>query len=210
LNWYQGIAAVGIYTLATTIAEKQLIVLGAVNIATNYRIIGEERQNSEILMARILRTSILILFIICCIALTFGRWVIGLLYGPQFASTTHLLVILLPGTLSLGLASLISNYFSGQLGRPSITTGLSIAFLVVSVPCYHFLIRYLGTNGAALAISLIYLLHFTSLLILFGKMSGVPFKQAIFSNIHDLKFIYEGIKHRTVSPKMPLPNEANL
>jgi O-antigen/teichoic acid export membrane protein len=172
LSWMGNMSGVGYYTLAMSMAEKQNLALGAINAAANYRVIGEDRSSSEYLMSGIIRCSIVMLGMINIIALLCGRWVVLILYGKEFLTVVPLLMILFPGAAFLGLASILSNYFSGQLGRPSITSLLSVILLLISAPIYYLCIRYFGLIGAAYAISLVYLLHFCSLAVLFLKLSG--------------------------------------
>ena len=185
----RGMAEVGNFTLSLTMAEKQLLALNAVNVAANYEIIGNDRKSSELLMATILRFSVVLLVIICTLALVCSHWIVRVLYGQHYLHAVSLLMILLPGTSFLGLASMISNYFSGQLGKPYITSIISIIFLCISVPLYYCFIKLMGSIGAAFVISSVYVFHFLVLLVLFSKMSGLSLRKSLLINNNDISKI---------------------
>jgi O-antigen/teichoic acid export membrane protein len=204
LTWMGSMAEVGYYTLSLTMAEKQLLVLGAINTATNYRIIGDEKQSSELLMASMIRISLAILIIVCTVAIICSRWVVQLLYGQNYLTVVKLLIIAFPGTAFLGLASTLSNYFMGQLGKPSITSGLSVIFLIICIPVYYIMVSHYGMIGAAGTISLIYFFHFLVLIYLFVKMTRLSFKDALVVKKTDLKRMWDFIINNELSFKSVL------
>ena len=201
LTLMRGMADVGYYTLSQTIAEKQLMVLNALNVSANYRVIGGEKKTSEKLMATLIRYSIVILGIVCLMALISSRFIVRLLYGNAFTSAIPLLMILLPGTIFLGLASMISNYFSGQLGRPLITSGLSMGMLVISLPIYYLFTKNMGMNGTSIAISIVYIFHFIVLLVIFNRMASMPIKESLVINRRDVILLKEKINNITTKAK---------
>lgn len=195
LTSMKSMADVGYYTLSQTIAEKQLMVLNALNVAANYKVIGEEKKTSELLMSVLIRYSFSILGGVCIITMLCSSFFVRLLYGNGFRPAISILMILLPGTIFLGLASMISNYFSGQLGRPSITSMLSIGMLLISFPIYYLFTKLLGMQGTSISISILYMTHFVVLLSLFNRMSSISIKDCLIINQGDIDIFKERINH---------------
>ena len=79
----------------------------------------------------------------------------------------------------------ISSYFSGQLGRPSITSFVSLATMTVGLASYLALIPPFGAAGAAAGSTLAYLVPFGIYVFLFPRTTGLRFSDMLLLNRDD-------------------------
>jgi len=179
LNTMSGAAAVGHYTLATSLAEKVWVLDSSVAQATMHDVIGSSGDAAAHLVARTTR-NILFFSGLGCIALAVvALWAVPLLFGDAFREAVMPLWLLLPGVLAIATARPMSTFFSGHLGRPLITSGVSIGTAVAAVAAYLALIPPYGASGAAAASSLAYLVPLLVYLPLFRRLTGISLRDQL-------------------------------
>ncbi len=156
LNYYAGPAAVGVYSVATSLAEKLWLLSNPVSSAVYSRITGAERHDA-VRLTTLTSRSLLVLNGIAAVALfLIAIPLIPLVYGTQFSNAIWYLGLLLPGVVVYAVCQPYSQFFVGQLGRPGITSSLSAVMMVLSAVLYVVLIPVFGPSGAALGSTLSY------------------------------------------------------
>jgi Na+-driven multidrug efflux pump len=90
---------------------------------------------------------------------------------PGFEGSLVPFLLLLPGTVALGLSKVLSGYISG-LGRPEPVGVIAITALGVNLLINLVLIPRLGIAGAALASMISYCLHALLTVMLASRLSG--------------------------------------
>jgi O-antigen/teichoic acid export membrane protein len=199
-----GMTQVGYYTLATNLAEKQLSTLTPIIVASNYRIIGDDKYSAEQLLMKTTRFASTIFLIACSVIMLFSWWIVPRLYGEAFTPAVVPLIILMPGVAAFGLSSNLSTYFSGQLGKPAITTGIAFINLIISIPLIYLFTKSFHLIGTAIATTSIYIIGFMPLFFLFiGKSKANPF-QLLIIQYEDIKIIQALILRKINTFRPPL------
>jgi O-antigen/teichoic acid export membrane protein len=83
-------------------------------------------------------------------------WAVPLVFGARFAGAVPLVLILLPGTLGLGLLRVCGNDLSGR-GRPGLASAIATVQALAMGVAYVLLIPGHGATAAAIVSSAGYL-----------------------------------------------------
>lgn len=185
LNLFAGNAAVGFYSLSTSLAEKLWVPLNAVYAASVGRVAELPREEAGPLAAKVSRSAVLLMLAMAVPLAVVSPWLIPFMYGPEFSESVLPLVILLGGTVPFGVMIVLNNYIVGQMERPGLLSITAWAQLLVSVPLYVALISAAGMIGAAIASTATYLFATVVTLIIFSRHSGIPPMQALVPRASD-------------------------
>lgn len=155
VNGFAGASAVGVYAVATRLAELLWLLPRAVATVVMARATrkGRAQLNSETpaQAGRILA----ILLVSGAVLAAISMPVILLLYGHAFKGAVTPLLLLLPGTVLFGAGGILSNELNGR-GYPGFNTINSAVTFAVTVGLDLWLIPPFGANGAAVASSVAY------------------------------------------------------
>jgi O-antigen/teichoic acid export membrane protein len=173
LEVFRGLGSVGIYSLAAALAELVWLVSTSIATATVAPAIGGDPERARDVIVRGVRFALVgsTLFAI-------GLGVVAIVgiepvFGAAFEPAITPLLLLLPGVLVFGPASIISVYFSMRHGRtrhPLLTSVTSAA--VTAILC-SVLIPIGGANGAAISSSLGYLAGISFYVVSFARDAGI-------------------------------------
>jgi len=179
LNYYAGPSAVGVYSVATNLAEKLWLLSSPVASAVYSSITGAEREDATRLTTLTSR-ALLVLNGLAAVAL-FGLafLLVPFIYGAQFTDAIWYLGILLPGVVIYAVCQPYSQFFVGQLGRPGVTSVLSTVMMVLSAVLYITLIPVMGPAGAALGSTLSYSSALLGYMWLMPRAAGVTIRQML-------------------------------
>jgi len=187
VNALIGAAAVGFYSVSTSLAEKLWLPLNALHASSTGKVTQLPKDESALLAAKVSRTSVLLILLI---ALPFGLvspWLIPLLYGPEFSASVLPLIILMAGVVSFSVMMVLNNYIVGQMQRPGLLSIISWLQVAVSIPLYIALILWQGIVGAALASAITYILSMLSTLIIFVRNSGLSPRSVLLPRPDDFR-----------------------
>lgn len=156
LNYFAGPAAVGVYSVATNLAEKLWLFSNPVSTAVYSQITGSVRHDS-VRLTMLTSRALLVLNCVAGLALLFlAALFVPVIYGAQFAGATFYLAILIPGVVVYAVSQPYGQFFTGQLGKPGVISGLSAAMMAISALLYIALIPVMGATGAALGSTISY------------------------------------------------------
>ncbi len=185
LNAWAGPGAVGQYTLATSLGEKIWLLDSSVGRAVLPEVIASDERSAARLVARTSRNLLLVTGIPALLLAAAAPWLVPFVYGEAFSTAVLPLVLLLPGIVAIAMMRVISSYFSGQLGRPSITSFVSLATMTVGLASYLALIPPFGAAGAAAGSTLAYLVPFGIYVFLFPRTTGLRVSDMLLLNRDD-------------------------
>lgn len=192
LNYYAGPSAVGIYSVATNLAEKLWLLSNPVASAVYSSITGAERHDA-VRLTTLTARALLVLNALAGIAL-FGLafLLVPTIYGAQFTDAIWYLRILLPGVVVYAVCQPYGQFFVGQLGRPGVTSILSTAMMLFSALLYVTLIPVMGPTGAAWGSTLSYSSALFGYLWLMPRATGVTISQMLVPTRMDLE-LYQSV-----------------
>jgi len=149
-------AALGNYSVAVRISEFLWIGADSVTPVLFNRLARarDDRERIE-LTGRVHRLGLAAMGALAVGAGVVGWWGIPLAFGPGFREAAILFELLLPGTVLLYSAKVITKYF-GAVARPELAGRLGLVSGVSGAVAYFTLIPFGTTIGAAIASSLSY------------------------------------------------------
>lgn len=189
-----GSAALGHYAMASAAAELLLIVPEAVTTPLMKRLLQQDAGMDK-LTPLALRLTATVMLGACLSMALIGEWLIVTLFGAQYQPAYAALLALLPGLFGLCYASILRLDLLGKNrpGTVSLMMGLGAALnLVLNV----LLIPTYGIVGAAMASSIAYLAVTLAMLLLYCKLSGVPFWQTLLVMPSDLAPLRQMLQRR--------------
>ncbi len=184
LNAFAVTADVGVYSVALTVTSFAWILPSALQTVLFPRTARLDTADApatdglsevELAASRGTRQTVLLL-IPTAAALVFALVVlVPLLYGSSFDRTTELGLILVPGTLALGLARVLVAVTSGR-GRPQYSLYGRLIDMPITAVLYLVLIPAHGATGAAVASSISYALTGVISLFFFRRVVHLPLR----------------------------------
>jgi O-antigen/teichoic acid export membrane protein len=156
LDRYEGLAAVGIYSIAMQAAEALWLIAAAVATAVTAPAVHETEAGA----VRLIRNASLRAFVYTAgAAVVVGLaapFVIPLLFGDDFSDAVQPLALLLPGVVLYAPVTVLVVFLSVRHGRPRLSLVVSVVAMGVTVGAAFALIPRYGGEGAALASSVGY------------------------------------------------------
>ncbi|MGE8392468.1 oligosaccharide flippase family protein [Pseudomonas sp. BIGb0427] len=189
-----GSAALGHYAMASAAAELLLIVPEAVTTPLMKRLLQQDAGMDK-LTPLALRLTATVMLGACLSMALIGEWLIVTLFGAEYQPAYPALLALLPGLFGLCYASILRLDLLGKNrpGTVSLMMGLGAALnLLLNV----LLIPTYGIVGAAAASSIAYLAVTLAMLLLYCKLSAVPFWQTLLVLPSDLAPLRQMLQRR--------------
>lgn len=182
------ISDVGLYAIATNVAELGLLVPHALSTVLMHRAASGPAVTSAAITAMLTRLTSLFL-VVYGIAIWVGaKLIIGILLGPKYSGSTAALVLLAPGIWALGTYQNLINdlagrgHFESKTVAAGIGATLTIALDIWLVPRY-------GIAGAAAASSLAYMATLVAVILLFRRQVPLPFRSILVPAVRDIRHL---------------------
>lgn len=164
----------GIYSSSVALAEALWLFSSAIAVASYARVGSANRAESARLTALGVRHTLIVVVSGAVAVAVLSPILLGVLFGETYRSGAMPLRILCIGTAAYAPATLLSNYFTVQLGRPAIALWLAALSSVISVGAGFALIPAFGTDGAAWATTAGYSASAAISVVIFLRMSNTP------------------------------------
>lgn len=184
VNYFTGVTGVGHFSLSVSLAEKIWFLPTPLKTASNPIIGGSEKHRAGMLTARVNRHILLLSVILAVLIAMVAPWGIPFFYGDEYAPSVIPLLILLPGVVLA--RSIFSSYIILQLGKPNIPSIVTWINTIIHIPLAFILIKIYGLIGAALSLSIFYILQFVFLLMIFKTKSNVPLSEILIPRASDI------------------------
>jgi O-antigen/teichoic acid export membrane protein len=156
LERFDGLDAVGIYSIAMQAGEALWLIPAAVATAVTAPAVHEtERAAVRLIRGAALRGLAYTAAAGTAVGLA-APLVIPLLFGEDFSDAVKPLALLLPGLVLYGPVAILVVYLSVRHGRPRLSLAVSVAAMVVTIVLALVFIPQWGSAGAAAASSLGY------------------------------------------------------
>jgi O-antigen/teichoic acid export membrane protein len=148
-------AAVGLYSLAVSLAELTRVVTDAIAQIALPGQLGPDDRDAAAATSAIARLTGAVALVSVGLMCAAAPMLIPLVYGASFAGSVPALLALAPGLLALGATRPLGAYLL-RLDRPGFASALSIAALAVNVTLNFALVPLYGIVGSAVASSIAY------------------------------------------------------
>jgi O-antigen/teichoic acid export membrane protein len=156
LELFEGVDAVGIYSIAMQAAEAMWLVAGAIATAVTAPAVHETEERARELISRSARRALLLTGAVAVVVGLAAPFLVPLLFGEDFSDSVRPLWVLLPGVVAYAPVTVLVVYLSVRRGRPRFSLAVSVMALIVTAAAALVLIPAWGTTGAAGASTLGY------------------------------------------------------
>lgn len=168
VNALLGPGEAGVYSLAATAAEALVLVPSVVGVNLLPRVaLG----GGAAATAAVLRSMMLLFGGLCVLSAPAVALAFGLVFGPEYAESTELFWVLLPGVFFLGLLTILTNYYFVPL-YPGRLLAAYLAALVLNLALNIVLLPTLGLVAAPLSSTIAYGLVLVAHLRAFSRDAG--------------------------------------
>jgi O-antigen/teichoic acid export membrane protein len=174
VNHFRGASEAGVYSVASQFALMLMLLPAVIATMLFPRVTAEQDARGET-TCRVTRYTALIMFF-CCIAAVPLSLLLPIIYGPAFAESTGLLLILLPGVYLIGLESVLVQHFNAT-GLPRAIPLYWVVTLVLNLILVLALVPRYGAQGAAIASTISYAAIFALVALHFHSSTGRSFSE---------------------------------
>jgi len=172
LLYFLNATAVGIYSIAVTLAQLLWYVSNSINTVLFPYLAETDKEDRDQLTVVVIKYSFYLTFVILVSLVICGMPLVTLLYGPLFADSYYLFLLLAPGILCDSVARNIAAWLKGS-GQPLMLSWISAASLVINIALNIYLIPRFGMYGAAISSTGSYAVRAAVLLILFCYSNSI-------------------------------------
>ena len=178
LERYEGLDAVGIYSVSIQAAEAIWLIPAAVANAVTAPAVHESENAAVRLVARAAGRGLLITGGAALGLAIVGWFAIPTILGDEFQESTEALLLLLPGAVAYAPVAVLVVYLSIRRGRPNLSLAVAAAALVFTLAPALVLVPAYGINGAAVSSSIGYVASALLALLLFLRLSRTKERDA--------------------------------
>jgi O-antigen/teichoic acid export membrane protein len=203
--------ALGYYSMAVGLAEMVFLFPRAVSTLFFPQVAASSQEDSNRQVALVSRVTLLVSGTFAVLLVPAAAVMIWLVL-PAFVPSMPPLLVLLPGVVALSAAGVVSGYLTG-IGRPGITSIVSLISLGVNIVANLILIPRFGIVGASTASLVSYTLSTLMLTAIAARLSGTPVAAFWVPRIGDVRFVVStavGLLHRlrNISGAVPVDRNA--
>lgn len=173
---FHGLAAVGTYSVAVTVAELLWLLSSSVTVSAYSRIGHPDVRVASAMTVQAVRINVLATVVAAPVLLGLAWWALPWVMGPAYEASLLPLAALLPGVAAYAAASSLSAFYTNHLGKPHLSGAIAGLSLATSFLLGLVLVPWLGPVGAALASSSGYFLAIAGAYGVFLKHAGLPLK----------------------------------
>ena len=170
-----GPLGLGIYGLAAKLAELIYQPSAALEKAGFQPVATSERRAAARLVQDLFRVNFILNGTITLLMVIASRPFILLFYREEYAGVVLPFRIILPGALLLSCSRMLALFFSAQMGKPLIPSGIAWVTLAFNLPMMSWVVLH-GNGGLAAAAWVTtgsYALMLTCYLLVFGAQTGL-------------------------------------
>ena len=171
LEWYDGVAAVGIYSIAMQAAEAMWLIPAAIATAITGPVVHDDEHDASTLVRRSALKGLVYTAGVALVVGLAAPFLIPFLFGSDFDSAARPLAILLPGIVAYAPVTVLVVYLSLRHGRPNLSLGVAVVAMVVTAALALVLIPRWGAEGAAAASALGYAAGSALAWVLFARLA---------------------------------------
>ncbi|MGI9112848.1 MAG: lipopolysaccharide biosynthesis protein [Gaiellaceae bacterium] len=171
LEWYDDVAAVGVYSIAMQAAEALWLIPAAIATAITGPAVHDDERDATRLVGRSALKGLAYTAGVAVVVGVAAPFLIPLLFGSDFDGAARPLALLLPGIVAYAPVTVLVVYLSLRHGRPNLSLAVSVLAMILTALLALLLIPRYGVEGAAGASALGYLAGGALAWFLFRRLS---------------------------------------
>lgn len=190
---YMGNANLGVYTIATSIAELIFFIPNSFTSAIIGRLLNLKNRNDKLKTCVLTSKLCFYMCVVCAIIVCMVAPIIKIMYGDEYVNAIPCVRILLIGVCTASLAKVMYSFYVTE-GQPRYHVFITFSTFVVNVIFNMILIPLYGINGAAIASTISYILYGLLYVLLFKFKENIKIKDIVCVSISEIKELVTMIK----------------
>lgn len=158
LQFHVGFEEVGLYSVATQVADALEIIPTSVSLVLFPKLLHEVDQGWTMMQRALIRVAVIMAAVCIAVAIVSDA-LFGLAFGVEFSRSSSMLRLLLPQVFFISTTSIVSQYLAAK-GMPLTLLGVWVIGLATATVLGSVLIPLYRGEGAAAALSLAYVVIF--------------------------------------------------
>lgn len=203
VSFFAGAAAVGLYTLAVSLAQTIWLFSTAAATVLLPRIAAQQSSHFENASqsARVTRLALCVSIVIALFLALVAEPLVTRIYGQAFRGSLAPLFWLLPGIVIFSAANVLASYLAG-IGKPRLNFFVSLAGLFVTVSLNLLLIPRLNIVGAAISSTASYTTSTALIIWFFKRESGVRWRHIVLPMKGDFTMLFSQLRSLLRRPRV--------
>ncbi|HEX2896975.1 MAG TPA: oligosaccharide flippase family protein [candidate division Zixibacteria bacterium] len=183
VNYFGGNDDAGLFAVAQQFSELVIIVPTIIGTVLFGRVSRGDSNHITPVVMRIITWTFLPITLVMFLC---SEWLILTIFGQEFARSILPLKIMLPGAYLLGLEVILAKDLAGR-GYPWPAVLAWVPVLLINFAGFVIFIPKFGVNGAALSVTVSFLLIFILITAYYSKIGGVKIKDLFLLKLDDLR-----------------------
>ena len=195
LEWFKiSDSTIGIYSLGVMLAQKVWMIPDALKDILLSKLAGGKGSKEVAMVSRI---SFFITMMCEILVVLFGKPLIRLLYGAEYADAYYITLIICAGVIGMVFYKMIYSYNVAN-GHKNVNLMLLGVSALANVILNAITIPFIGEYGAATASLVSYFVCGVSFLVYFSKKTGVKISEVVFINKDDIILLTSKMKKKEI------------
>jgi O-antigen/teichoic acid export membrane protein len=182
-----GVPAVGVYSIAISIAETLWQISGPVSIAAYGSIGTLAEPEAAKLTAKCIRNTLPIALLVSIVTFFAAPPLVRFVFGEPFAQAGYVTRYFLPGVIAWSVVYHINTFLTIQLGKPQIVFWISASSAAICALTTLMLVHPLGIASGAIGSSVAYLAGGAWAVTVFLRRTGLNLLELVAFNKEDLR-----------------------
>lgn len=188
LERFSTIEEVGLYSLATQVAEQLWQIPVAISIVLFSRMANKEDSASTESVLVLARLTLLLVLFIALMLFIVAPFIIPFVFGQSFYPSSTMLQVILPGIIFMTVFRVLNGQLEG-IGKPYVTLFFFIPALLINIILNILWIPDHGGIGAAMASNVSYIIGVLGYWLFYSSMHNISraeilhFRKSDFKNI---------------------------
>ncbi|MCY1714129.1 polysaccharide biosynthesis C-terminal domain-containing protein [Caproiciproducens galactitolivorans] len=190
---YFKVAALGVYSFASTLMEQVWLLPNAVSMVIMSRIAGMKVQEDKVKLTLMSCKIVTYITFVCAFLLTWVAQVFVPIVFPKYVAAVPALRILIVGSIFITYAKVLANSIAAY-GKPElniISTAIGVVFNII---LSFLLIPSMGIDGAALSTSISLTAQGITSIVIFCKFTKTAFYKLVIPSSEEIAIVKRVIK----------------
>jgi O-antigen/teichoic acid export membrane protein len=194
LGYFAAPLAVGIYDVAVNIGERLSVFSQSISSVLFPKISSLQKDEERNKITSVVsRNLLLFIVLLSLVVYLLSDFVILLLFGKNYAESSNILKILLPGLALLAVEKVLSNDLAGR-GKPEINMYVAIFNVVFNVLLNLYMIPKYRAVGAAISSTLTYSASFFIKVICYQRYTRQRYRSFLVVQMDDFEMYRRFLK----------------
>ena len=199
VNYFLGVASVGLYTVGVAIAELLWYISDAIATVLFPKTASNNSEEANAFTPLVCRQTMLITAVGAILLALIVPVLVPFLFGKAFSPSVRAVWFLLPGIVALTSTKVLCGDLAGR-GKFEYGSYAATISLVITIVLDFVLIPRMGIIGAALASTVAYTVSAVVVGVLFVRLTGIGTRKLILPIKTDLQ-IYQGLIGKIFAPQ---------